>query len=230
MQTRFNRRHLFKRGLQWGAGTTGALLASGGITRAIAAACGLTPPQTRGPFYPGESQFTHQNDLTRLPGLQRRAEGQLIYIGGRVLDSQCRPIRGVNVEIWQACASGRYNHANDPNPAPLDPNFRYWGETYTNDKGEYGFKTIIPGAYPAGDGWIRPPHIHFRVSALGYHELVTQMYFAGNPLNERDLILRNIPASERARVVVPLQRMRSREPDSLLGVFDITIRRVGQAN
>ncbi len=67
---------------------------------------------------------------------------------GIVQDLSCRPVAGVNVEIWQACASGRYNNERDPNPAPLDPNFRYWGETFTDAAGAYEFKTILPGAYP----------------------------------------------------------------------------------
>lgn len=203
-------------GLAAGAGLT---------TKAFSAACGLTPPQTPGPFYPGAGSFKNENDLTRVGSLA--AKGQVIFVQGYVKDEACRPIEGANVEIWQACASGKYNNPNDPNPAPLDPGFKYWGETYTDAKGEYGFKSILPGQYPAGDGWIRPPHIHFKISRLGFHDLVTQMYFAGNPLNEQDLILRNVPPAERSLVVVAFRASPFTQYPGLLGRFDITLKSVG---
>jgi protocatechuate 3,4-dioxygenase beta subunit len=191
----------------------------------MAESCGLTPTQMEGPFYPGENEFRAENDLTQVPGRPRPAKGQVVRIQGIVQDESCRPIENANVEIWQACASGKYHHANDPNPAPLDPDFKYWGEAFTDSRGSYEFRTIIPGAYPAGDGWVRPPHIHYKVSRLGYHELTTQMYFAGDPLNQKDRILLSLPPEERARVIVPF--LPSGEPRVLVGSFKITMRRVG---
>lgn len=216
-----------RRFLKLGAGAAGALALSNPITRAFAASCGLTPPQTPGPFYPGESQFRAENDLTHVPGQPGRALGKVIYVRGKVVDTECNPIEEANVEIWQACASGKYNNPKDPNPAPLDPNFRYWGETYTDANGDYVFKTIVPGAYPASGDWTRPAHVHFRVARIGYRELVTQMYFKGDPLNERDLILQQIPPSQRASVIVDFQPSGTEfEPGSLTGRFDITLRSV----
>lgn len=224
MNKDLNRRNFLKIGMGVSAGT---LVMGGFASKALAAQCGLTPAQTPGPFYPGEANFTAENDLTRVPGKNGRAAGQVVYIRGKVLDQQCRPVEGANVEIWQASKSGRYNNSRDPNPAPLDPNFRYWGETFTGAGGEYSFKTIIPGAYPADEGWDRPPHIHVRVARLGYQELVTQMYFAGEPLNERDLILQAVPAADREKVVVRfLPSGSGLEPGSLSGEFNLSIRSI----
>lgn len=207
--------------------SAGALTLAGFLPKAFAAACGLTPPQTPGPFYPGEPNFLPENDLTAVPGSPHRALGQVIYVKGHVVDSACLPVANANVEIWQACASGRYNNPQDPNPAPLDPNFRYWGETNTDSQGRYIFKTIRPGAYPADTNWIRPPHIHFRVSRLGFKELITQMYFAGDPLNEKDLILEEIPRSEWDRVIVPFKPASvGLEPGVLEGQFEISIQKI----
>lgn len=194
---------------------------------ALGEQCLVTPKQTQGPFYPGEGKFTADFDLTRLPGKTRRAEGQVIYVLGRVLDEDCAPIESVNVEIWQACASGSYNHEQDPNPAPRDPNFRYWSEAFTNAQGEYGFKTIVPGSYPADTDWIRPAHIHFRVSKKGYKELITQMYFAGDRYNESDLILNQIPRGERSSVIVNFEPSApTMEPGTLTGIFNISLERI----
>jgi protocatechuate 3,4-dioxygenase, beta subunit len=208
-------------------------LGIGGLTAALvlpkAGAAGEmcldTAPQTRGPFYPGQSQILPINDLTRVAGRQQEALGQKILLMGHVRDQNCQPVEGVDVEIWQACASGKYNHPNDPNPAPLDPNFAYWGEDLTNASGYYQFSTIIPGAYPAAEGWDRPPHIHFRVRKLGYRELVTQMYFEGEALNEKDLILLDIPEVQRPGVVVKFTPHIA-NPKILTGQFDITIQKI----
>jgi protocatechuate 3,4-dioxygenase beta subunit len=46
----------------------------------------------------------------------------------------------------------------------------------------------MPGAYPASGSWIRPPHIHFKISKPGYRVLTTQMYFLAEKLNRSDLL------------------------------------------
>jgi protocatechuate 3,4-dioxygenase beta subunit len=224
MNTDSNRRKFLK----LGAGTTGMWVMAGPMTKAFAAACGAaTPAQTAGPFYPGEAEFTLDTDLTQVAGHATRAKGQVIYVRGKVVDTKCRPVAGANVEIWQACASGRYNNAKDDNPAPIDPHFKYWGETTTNEKGEYAFKTIIPGAYPADTHWMRPPHIHFKISRLGFKELVTQLYFKGNEYNDKDLILLDVPEAERDSVVVDFTPAGAGfEPGSLAGSFDIVVKPV----
>lgn len=199
----------------------------GPLTKAWGASCLLTPPQTAGPFYPGSSQFAAENDLTTLPGATQRAAGQVIYVKGKVTDPTCAPLDGAQVELWQACSTGKYNNVRDPNPAPLDPHFRYWAETTTNADGEYIFKTIVPGAYPASSDWTRPPHLHFRITRLGYHELVTQMYFAGDTLNANDLILQGLAASERDSVIVDFAGAPAgHDVGSLIGEFNITLRPV----
>ncbi len=218
-----NRRNFLKIGL----GTTGAVLASSSLTKAAALACKLTPSQTAGPFFPGEEKFHIDQDLTYVKGSNQRAKGQIVYIHGKILDPACNNVSDAIVEIWQACASGKYNNVKDTNPAPIDPNFKYWGEVNTNNQGEFVFKTIVPGAYPADSNWTRPPHIHFKVSKLGFHELITQMYFKGNPLNDTDLILQNIPASERSSVIVDFAPAPiDHEAGSYAGNFSITIRPV----
>lgn len=223
MSTESHRRNFLKIGTE----AAGAALLLNPVSKALGAVCGLTPPQTSGPFYPGENQFDPKNDLTLLPGHTIRAKGQVIYVNGKVLDTSCRAIENANVEIWQACASGRYNNPRDPNTAPLDPHFKYWAETYTDSKGEYWFKTILPGAYPADMDWTRPPHIHFKITRLGYRELVTQMYFKGDKLNDNDLILQQIAAADRDSIIVDFQPSSSDlEPGSLTGNFDITLKAV----
>lgn len=139
------------------------------------------------------------------------------------------PIDGALVEVWQANKWGRYEHERDAsNPRPLDLNFQGWGRLVTGKEGRFGIKTIRPGSYPADESgeWQRPPHIHFKVSRRGYYELTTQLYFAGESLNERDGIYRSLTPEERALVTVRFEPAADIEKDARLGRFDVTIRRV----
>lgn len=214
------RRNFLQLGL--GLAVTGAVASKG---EAQASLCKGTPIQPEGPFYPVDGKLGADADLTRIKNGQPPAQGQVVYITGVIQDAQCRPIEGATVEIWQACATGRYDHPSDPNTAPLDPNFQYSGYSMTNKAGEYMFKTILPGAYPAGNGWIRPPHIHYKVFKLGYVELITQMYFAGQTLNDRDLILQRLSKSGQKQVVVSFTAPTQSgfEPGSLLGQFNVSM-------
>jgi protocatechuate 3,4-dioxygenase beta subunit len=220
-QSGFSRRGLLKMG---GLGVVG-LGAGSLMANNLAAVCGLTPKQPEGPFYPIADQPDKNTDLTLVDGKTRMASGQLIYLSGKVTDQHCVAVKKAVVEIWQACASGRYNHPGDEeNPSPLDENFQYWGIAATNDEGLYSFKTIIPGHYEAGPGWIRPPHVHYKVHKRGYRELITQMYFTGNIYNEGDRILREIPKSDWPSVVRDLSPLPSENDRATFAVsFDISL-------
>ncbi len=189
-------------------------------------ACEGTPPQTAGPFYPTVQGADEDMDLTRVAGSDGRAEGELLYVRGTVLDEQCRPVADALVEIWQANRHGRYHHERDDSPAPLDPRFQGWGEVLTGADGRYGFKTVIPGAYGAGAG-MRTPHIHFRIARRGYHELITQMYFDGQDLNPQDGLWAGLSEDDRARVTIALEPgPDDGDPGGRLARFDIVLRPV----
>jgi protocatechuate 3,4-dioxygenase beta subunit len=148
----------------------------------------------------------HTNDLTAVSGATGLPEGEIIYLTGRVTDEKCRPLKGAMVEIWQANAKGRYVHVADPSPAPKDPNFLGFGEAITDENGMYSFKTIKPGGYPVPGGWIRPPHIHFKVHGGFFHMMVTQMYFAGEEHNRDDFLLNSISKAEQKRLIIEPSR------------------------
>ena len=133
-----------------------------------------------------------------------------------------QPLSGIQIEVWQANSHGRYNHPSDTNPAPLDPNFEGYATLTTDSDGRYRFKTIKPGAYPTDSGAVRPPHIHFEVIGR-FNRLVTQMYFAGDPLNDEDAILQ-LAGANASRLIVSLQPPTPElEADSLMAVWDIVL-------
>jgi protocatechuate 3,4-dioxygenase, beta subunit len=181
-----------------------------------------TPDQILGPFYPMMKPLDRDADLTIINGRKERAKGQVIHLMGHVLNIQGNPVEGARVEIWQANAEGRYTHPDDSNPAPLDPNFHGYGVQVTDKNGGYRFKTIRPGAYPtAVEGWTRPPHIHFDVTGRT-NQFVTQMYFAGESLNDKDRLLQSA-ANKEMLVASLMQPTKDFEPDSLVVNWDIVL-------
>lgn len=160
-----------------------------------------TPPEIEGPFHPITAQKDKDFDLTQVEGKEGVAKGKVIMIEGKVVDTDNKPIEDATVELWQANAAGRYAHPHDANTAPLDPNFQGWAIAPSGKDGAFKFKSIYPGTYPAADDWTRPPHIHFKVSKLGYVELVTQMYFPDEPLNDKDLLLKRKKEAEQRLMI-----------------------------
>ena len=153
--------------------------------------------------------------------------GQRIIVMGRVLDENQRPVPNTVVEIWQANAAGRYIHARDNWPAPLDPNFTGVGRVMSDGKGRYRYVTVRPGAYPWGNhhnAW-RPSHIHLSLLGPGFAtRLVTQMYFPGDPLIPLDPIANAVPMPYRDRMVARFD-IDTTEPSFALGyLFDIVLR------
>ncbi|MGH1468437.1 MAG: hypothetical protein ACRBBP_06120 [Bdellovibrionales bacterium] len=213
-----NRRKLFK----FAAGGTGALLAS---TAGASALC-MTPTkaQTEGPFYPKDwTEYEADADMTKLVNSEALANGQLSIVKGQVIDFQtCEPVANAQVDVWQANAFGQYFHESDASAEELkDKNFQYRCRIITDAEGRFSFKTIKPSPYPAGGSWIRPPHIHYKVISDSHHELTTQMYFEGDPLNQNDRILQGMSNSQKDSVTVSFKENQSK---ILEGEFTIALR------
>jgi protocatechuate 3,4-dioxygenase, beta subunit len=199
--------------------TTSMALIGSAIPHLAMAALTPTPRQTAGPFYPKSLPLHSDNDLVRIAGHEKQADGVVTHIFGRVIDVDGRPVPQARIEIWQCDSRGRYHHVDDRSSRPLDPDFQGYGTTSAADDGGYRFRTIRPVAYPG-----RTPHVHFAISPPGGGRLVTQMYVAGESANERDPVLNEIrdPVA-RARVVVPLEPALQIEAGALSGTFDIVL-------
>lgn len=185
-----------------------------------------TISETTGPMFGEEALAPNDDDLTS----QHEGEplGERIIVSGRVLDEYGAPIPRTLVEVWQANAAGRYAHPEDQHDAPLDPNFTGGGRCLTDERGEYRFTTIKPGAYPwqnHPNAW-RPAHIHFSLfgPALATR-LITQMYFPGDPLLDHDPIFNAMSDVEARKRLIATFDLDLTQPGWALGYrFDIVLR------
>lgn len=200
----------------------GAAAAGLNPAAAIAQTIRRTPSQVLGPFYPVQKPGDQDADLTIVAGRSGRAAGQIIEVTGRVINRRGEPVAGARIEIWQANSHGRYAHPSDRNTAPLDSNFEGYARLTTDGEGRYRFRSIKPGAYPEDSGTMRAPHVHFDVMGRS-NRLVTQMYFAGEPLNDTDRIIQTAGAN-RHRLIVPFEGQGSpATQDPLVGSWDIVL-------
>jgi len=185
-----------------------------------------TMSELTGPLYGHNPIGETDNDLTRQhPG---EPLGERIIVAGRVMDEEGRPIPHTLIELWQCNAAGRYLHNRDDHRAPLDPNFSGAGRAITDEKGEYRFVTIKPGAYPwrnHENAW-RPAHIHFSLFGPCFiTRLITQMYFPNDPLMARDPISQSIPDERARQRLVSAFDWKLTEAEWALGYrFDIVLR------
>ncbi len=124
-----------------------------------------TPWNEIGPFYkrlaPNTAHLRAPND----PGLP-------LAVGGQVFDTRGNPLAGATIEIWQADHRGLYD---------LD-GYRYRASLRSDTVGAYAFDSTMPGHYPARVC----QHIHYVVTAPGHKPLITQLYFATDPVFDGD--------------------------------------------
>lgn len=119
-----------------------------------------------GPYY--RSDAPERQDL-----LYDTLPGSRVWVKGKVYSEDCNtPINNARVEIWHCDTQGYYDNDTDA--------YLHRASWQTDRNGDYAFKTIIPGKYLNG-GQFRPAHIHFRVTADGHKELISQIYFKGDP-------------------------------------------------
>jgi protocatechuate 3,4-dioxygenase beta subunit len=110
------------------------------------AICKPTQPDRLGPLYE--------------PGAPvRTSVGSGYVLSGTVLGAHdCKPLRDARIEFWLANPRGEYDDAHR-------------ATVLVGERGKYRFESNVPVSYGG-----RPPHIHVRVTAPGFEELVTQHY------------------------------------------------------
>jgi protocatechuate 3,4-dioxygenase, beta subunit len=188
-----------------------------------------TAPQMEGPFYPYKKPRVQDADLVRLRAGDAPAVGPVVHVLGTAQTFAGEPIADALVEIWQCDSNGRYVHPDDHEDRPRDPRFQGYGKTLTDRQGKFKFRTIRPVSYAvtrpaeAGGNLVRTPHIHLTLSTRGVRRLTTQLYVAGEPLNETDIALAEILPAQRAGLIRPFTNGASLEPGAQMVQYDLVV-------
>jgi protocatechuate 3,4-dioxygenase beta subunit len=142
--------------------------------------------------------------------------GTVLLISGTIwgLDTR-KPLSSVMVDIWQANDKGRYDN-DDPKNPPKENVFVNRARLITDENGYYEYETVHPGPYQIGAKEWRPSHIHYLVRARGYKQLVTQLYFKGDPHNKTDRFIK-------PSLIIELTKEKNAGGTFEAGKFDIVL-------
>ncbi|WP_306204543.1 iron-containing alcohol dehydrogenase [Actinoplanes sp. RD1] len=143
-----------------------------------------------GPFFVGGApEIPYGGDIAGV------ATGRPCWVDGRVRGADGEPVPGARVDVWEADDEGRYD-VQYPDERTAGRGFQL-----TGDSGEYGFWCVTPTPYPiphdgpvgellaaTGRGPMRAAHLHFMVTAPGYHRLVTHIFVCGDAHQDSDAV------------------------------------------
>jgi len=184
-----------RRRFLWQLAAGGAFYTMSGL---FAEALTFTPRTTAGPYYPDHLPLDQDNDLIHITNDITPAVGTITHLGGRILDKDGAPLKGALVELWQADDFGSYIHSRGVQHGQRDVHFQSYGKFETASDGGWRFRTIKPGLYTG-----RTRHYHFGITLPGQERrFTTQLFLAGEPGNDRDMVLQGIrDAAQRASVI-----------------------------
>jgi protocatechuate 3,4-dioxygenase alpha subunit len=128
------------------------------------------------------------------------AGAEVVTVRGQVLDGDGQGVPDAILEIWRADQSGNYAAAErDCDPSGLPSGF---ARIPTNERGEFEFQTLRPGAIAASAGEAYAPHLAVLIFMRGLlKHLVTRIYFPQEQANEQDPVLRAVPRERRRTLV-----------------------------
>lgn len=162
-----------------------------------------TAIQPIGPFFhfaltPGWATGDSSAGLMAGPG----AKGERAQLTIRVLDSGGSAVTNAMIELWQADASGKYDHPADTQEKIADPAFKGFGRLASDNEGSCVFETVKPGQVPGLKGHPQAPHINVTIFAPGLlRPAFTRIYLAGDPANASDYILSLVPEDRRSSLL-----------------------------
>jgi protocatechuate 3,4-dioxygenase beta subunit len=133
-----------------------------------------------GPFWRTNSPKTaNGGSIVRSP-----TPGPELFVSCVISDAEGRPIKDVEVDVWQSSPAGLYENQDD---TQVDMNLR--GKFVTDARGCFIFRSVKPAGYPVPtDGPVgemlraqrrhpyRPAHLHFLAFKSGFKTLITQVF------------------------------------------------------
>jgi catechol 1,2-dioxygenase len=115
--------------------------------------------------------------------------GAPLFVNGRVVDKDGRPVAGAEVDVWHASPVGLYENQDSEQ---ADMNLR--GKFTTDQDGAFSFRSVMMVGYPIptegvvgrlleaqGRHPYRPAHLHALVFKPGFKVLISQVYDPADP-------------------------------------------------
>lgn len=152
---------------------------------------GGTASSVLGPFYTEDAPDVNIGDTIASEG-----KGEHMYVEGRVLDTNGKPVPNAVIETWETDSEGFYDTQYSDRARP-----DCRGKLQSDEEGRYSYRAVVPVAYAIpGDGPVgelllhlnrhnmRPNHLHVSVEAPGYRKLVTALYAKGDEWLSSDAV------------------------------------------
>jgi catechol 1,2-dioxygenase len=192
---------------------------------------GTTDSNVEGPFFAAGAPTLEPgaDGVARLPMRPDEAGDRLVFTGV-VRSTAGEPLPGAVLDVWQADGHGLYSRF-----APGLPEWNLRGRVATGADGRFAIGTVVPLAYDIpgephtarvlellGLEPHRPAHIHVKVERAGHVPLTTQVYFAGDPWLEHDVV-----GAARPSLVTKLEPADGPDRAGYTCQFDFTLAPVG---
>ena len=151
---------------------------------------GATESTVLGPFHREQApELPLGGSISKDP-----ADGPPCIVSGTVKDPKGKPVAGAKLDIWQGGEDGLYD-SQKGDAMNLRGVFR------TDAQGRFHFRCVTPNFYPVpNDGPVgrmlvatgrhpmRPPHLHFWITAPGFKPLITHLFVRGGKYLDSDAV------------------------------------------
>jgi protocatechuate 3,4-dioxygenase beta subunit len=151
---------------------------------------GATQSTVLGPFHREQAPEYQLGDSIS----KNASDGEPCIVSGTVKDSKGKPVAAAKLDIWEGGADGLYDSQKGD-----EMNLR--GVFRTDALGRFHFRCVTPSFYPVpNDGPVgrmlvatgrhpmRPPHLHFWITAKGYKPLITHLFVKGGKYLDSDAV------------------------------------------
>ena len=154
------------------------------------ASAGSTESTVLGPFHREQApEFPLGANIAK-----NASDGEPCLVSGTVRDAKGKPVAGAKLDIWQGGADGLYDSQKGD-----EMNLR--GVFRSDAAGRFHFRCVTPNFYPVpNDGPVgrmlvatgrhpmRPPHLHFWITASGFKPLITHLFVRGGKYLDSDAV------------------------------------------
>jgi len=154
------------------------------------AVAGATESTVLGPFHrEAAPEYPLGANISKNAG-----DGLACEVAGTVRDAAGRPVAGAKLDVWEAGADGFYD-SQKGDAMNLRGVFR------VDAQGRFRFRCVRPEFYPVphdgpvgrmltatGRHPMRPPHLHFWITARGYKPLITHLFVKGGRYLDSDAV------------------------------------------